>query len=102
MVGMLSRLMPSVVGQVVLGLPVDGFRSIRDVKRGVLSCADPLRQVAQEHPGVSIGSYPNVAQCTDTQTFRVRLQIESRDKEALDAAVAAVTAAVQCIPQPVM
>ncbi|CAL8465971.1 g5507 [Coccomyxa elongata] len=62
--------------------------------------ADPLRKVAQEHPGVSIGSYPNVAQCTDAQTFRVRLQLESRDKEALDAAVAAVTAAVQCIPAP--
>lgn len=60
--------------------------------------ADSLRQVAHEHTGVSIGSYPNVAECTDAQSFRVRLQLESRSTEALEAAVAAVRAAVECTP----
>lgn len=65
-----------------------------------LRCADPLREVAKQHPGVNIGSYPNVAQCTDAQTFRVRLQLESRDQRALDAAAAAVTAAIECTADP--
>lgn len=84
---------------------LDRWRGEADIVRQLnqvsfLRCADPLRQVAKEHPGVNIGSYPNVAQCTDAQSFRVRLQLESRDRQALDAAAAAVTAAIECTADP--
>jgi molybdopterin-biosynthesis enzyme MoeA-like protein len=58
--------------------------------------ADPLRKIAGEHPGVSIGSYPNVAECGVEQSFRVRLQLESRDEAALHRAVAAVREGIAC------
>lgn len=62
--------------------------------------ADPLRRIAGEHPGVSIGSYPNVAECGAVQSFRVRLQLESRDQEALQNAVAAVKEGIECSDAP--
>ena len=69
--------------------------------RAVLHCADVLRRVAGEHPGVAIGSYPNVAECAAKQAFRVKLQLESRDTEALERAVAAVREAIECF-EPAM
>ena len=45
---------------------------------------------------MAIGSYPNVAECAAEQTFRVKLQLESRDAEALERAAAAVRGAIEC------
>lgn len=60
--------------------------------------ADLLREIAEEHAGVRIGSYPNTAECADPrQTFRVKIQLESRDVQALQAAVDAVRASIECI-----
>ena len=71
-----------------------------DGQRACMRCADALRRIAGEHAGVSIGSYPNVAECGALQTFRVRLQLESRDEEALQRAVAAVKEGIECSDAP--
>jgi len=42
-----------------------------------------LHEVVEQFPQVAIGSYPNFA----TQDFRVKLTLESKDAEALDAAM---------------
>ena len=76
--------------------PAAGFSSW-----AVLRCADVLRRVAGEHPSVAIGSYPNVAECAAKQAFRVKLQLESHDAEALERAVAAVREAIECF-EPAM
>lgn len=73
---------------------------LSDPRCACMRCADPLRRIAGEHPGVSIGSYPNVSECSAVQSFRVRLQLESRDEEALQKAVAAVKEGVECISAP--
>jgi hypothetical protein len=44
---------------------------------------EPLHEVVEQFPQVAIGSYPNFA----TQDFRVKLTLESKDAEALDAAM---------------
>lgn len=45
--------------------------------------ADNLRAVADAHPQVAIGSYPNFS----AQEYRVKLTLESKDSQALDDAV---------------
>lgn len=56
-------------------------------------CAAP--QVAKEHPGVSIGSYPNTASGgAEADTFKVKLAFTSRDAAALAAALEAAKAAL--------
>ena len=60
--------------------------------------ADVLRKIAAEYPGVNIGSYPNTAECEAVQAFRVKLQLESRDEDALQAALQDVEASIDCIP----
>jgi molybdenum cofactor synthesis domain-containing protein len=45
-----------------------------------------LHQIAQGHPEVSIGSYPNFS----TPDYRVKLTLESKDEEAVDAATRAL------------
>ena len=59
--------------------------------------AMPLGSIASLHPAVRIGSYPNTDLIVGqegaqdkTPAFRVRLQLESRNPEALAAAVDAV------------
>jgi molybdopterin-biosynthesis enzyme MoeA-like protein len=61
-------------------------------------CADPLRKIAGDHSSVRIGSYPNTA-AAHKQAFKVKLQLESRDERALQAAVADVMAAIPCMPR---
>lgn len=58
--------------------------------------ADPLRSIAGRHPKVNIGSYPNTAECEAVQAFRVKLQVESRDREALEAAVKDIKDSIAC------
>ncbi|CAL5224230.1 g6882 [Coccomyxa viridis] len=60
--------------------------------------ADVLRGIAAEHPGVNIGSYPNTAECEAVQAFRVKLQLESRDEAALEAAMRSIEESIECIP----
>ena len=60
--------------------------------------ADVLRGIAAEHPGVNIGSYPNTAECEAVQAFRVKLQLESRDEAALNAAMRDIEKSIECIP----
>lgn len=57
-----------------------------------------MRAIAEKHPGVNIGSYPNTADCEAVQAFRVKLQLESRDVEALYAAVKEIEGSIHCIP----
>ncbi len=45
--------------------------------------AEELRQVAEAHPAVAIGSYPNFS----SPDYKVKLTLESKDKDALIAAV---------------
>ena len=47
---------------------------------------------------MNIGSYPNTAECEAVQAFRVKLQLESRDEEALQAAVWDIEGSIECIP----
>lgn len=50
-------------------------------------CAEALTKVAEEFPAVTLGSYPR----TDpSQSYSVKLVLQSRDKDALDKAVQAV------------
>lgn len=46
--------------------------------------AAALREVADAHPAVAIGSYPNFA----TPDYKVKVTLESKDKAALDACLA--------------
>jgi molybdopterin-biosynthesis enzyme MoeA-like protein len=55
--------------------------------------AQLLGDIADKHPKVTIGSYPNTADVDES--FRVRLQFESRDLAALNAAVAEVEASFE-------
>lgn len=59
--------------------------------------AVPLAQVAEAHPKVRIGSYPNTDNA-DTR-YRVKLQFEARDGKAVEAAVAAAEQALQTFKQ---
>lgn len=57
--------------------------------------ADSVRALAKEHPRVRIGSYPDTAFDTkDAAAYRVKLQLDSRDDEALAAAQAALEEAL--------
>lgn len=58
-------------------------------KLGEGDVADPLAAVAAAHPAVRIGSYPNTS-FTKNAAYNVKLQFESRDAEAVAAAVAAI------------
>lgn len=49
---------------------------------------------------MNIGSYPNTAECEAVQAFRVKLQMESRDEEALEAAVKEIEGSIDCISGP--
>jgi len=59
-----------------------------------------LRGIAGKHPHVNIGSYPNTAECEAVQAFRVKLHMESRDEEALEAAVKEIEGSIDCISGP--
>jgi molybdenum cofactor synthesis domain-containing protein len=52
--------------------------------------ASRLRQVADTHPGVALGSYPNFS----SPDYRVKLTLESKDRAALEAATDALLAAL--------
>ncbi|KAK9839192.1 hypothetical protein WJX81_000539 [Elliptochloris bilobata] len=54
--------------------------------------ADPLREIAREHPGVSVGSYPadDALPAGDRPKHKVRLVLSCRDEAALASAVDAV------------
>jgi molybdopterin-biosynthesis enzyme MoeA-like protein len=64
--------------------------------------ADPLAKVAADHPGVSIGSYPNTAAAAEKgeAEYKVKLALTSRDAAALEAAVAAARDALQRVFDP--
>ena len=57
---------------------------------------DALFLLWRATPRMALGSSPNVVECAAEQTFRVKLQLESRDAEALERAVAAVRGAIEC------
>lgn len=59
--------------------------------------AGPLTQLVAAHPGVSVGSYPNV-RAGDTR-YKVKVMLEARDEQALDAAATALQAAVACVQE---
>jgi molybdopterin-biosynthesis enzyme MoeA-like protein len=53
--------------------------------------ADAVRELATLHPGVRIGSYPDTGFDTkDAASYRVKLQLDSRDDAALAAARSAL------------
>jgi molybdenum cofactor synthesis domain-containing protein len=52
--------------------------------------AENLRAVADAHPRVAIGSYPSFS----SNEYRVKLTLESKDRDALEAAVNELTAAL--------
>lgn len=58
---------------------------------GIVRAADPLREVAGHHAAVLLGSYPATE---DGVPYRVKIQLESRDPEALRRAAEAVEAAL--------
>ena len=49
--------------------------------------AEPLTAIAKDFPAVTIGSYPST---DESQDYGVKLSLQSRDKEALEAAAAAI------------
>ncbi len=59
--------------------------------------AGPLTHLVAAHPSVSMGSYPNV-RAGDTR-YKVKVVLEARDVEALDAAATALQAAVACVTE---
>lgn len=70
--------------------------------RGEGDLAAALTDIANAHPLVSIGSYPNTS-TSDQSVFKTKLCFDGRDKEALDAAVAAVREAIptfETLPPP--
>ena len=46
---------------------------------------------------MSIGSYPNTAELDAQQSYRVKLQLVSRDEQALEAAVEEVKQGIDCL-----
>ena len=46
---------------------------------------------------MGIGSYPNTAELDAQQSYRVKLQLVSRDEPALQAAVEEVKQGIECI-----
>ena len=70
-------------------------------QRGEGDLAAALTDIAAAHPAVSIGSYPNTS--TDAEglaAFKTKLCFDGRDRAAIDAAVAAVRAAIPCSETP--
>ena len=49
--------------------------------------ADPLTEVAKDFPSVTIGSYPRTE---ETEDYGVKIQLQSRDDQALKAAADAI------------
>ncbi len=71
------------------GRPARAITIRADLPEGDLG--DPLRALAEKHPGVSIGSYP----FNEAGRYGTRIVLRARDEEALEKAAAGVRALVR-------
>ncbi|MEH6721393.1 MAG: competence/damage-inducible protein A [Aurantimonas endophytica] len=83
------------VFQAMLGNVVESLPAGKAIESVAVACpygegdiGDPLRALSKLHPGVAIGSYPRF----DGERFSTEIVLRSRDRAALDAAAAAVSA----------
>lgn len=60
--------------------------------KGEGDLADALREIAANHPGVTIGSYPRT---TNAQEYTTKLCFEGRDPESVTAAIQDATSIIE-------
>eukprot|EP00873_Tetraselmis_striata_P010717 jgi/Tetstr1/430981/TSEL_020736.t1 len=86
--------------QGMLGAHLERFRGVQMHSAAVYThqgegeIAELLGDIAKRFPSVNIGSYPNVT--VDKDVFTTKLNFESRDEEAMRAAVEEAKAVINC------